>query len=185
MDRDTREYCPNDWESVSKVEELEAEINNLTARLNLYKTLGDDRDATISELTTELTDVVLKNEKLISKEKDSIYNEAEDDVERLEDKLADEQNSLQIALSDVEKLEVEVFLLKRDNNLLEESCREYEAEIAELKEGLAAVGIAQNKVRADAIQEMLKAGLHIDIDGKPMISVKSIELYADKLGEYK
>jgi len=45
--------------------------------------------------------------------KTSIYNEAEDDVERLE---------------------VEVFLLKRDNNLLEESCREYEAEIAELKE---------------------------------------------------
>ena len=66
MDRDTREYCPNDWESVSKVEELEAEINNLTARLNLYKTLGDDRDATISELTTELTDVVLKNESLMA-----------------------------------------------------------------------------------------------------------------------
>ena len=66
MDRDTREYCPSDWESVSKVEELEAEINNLTARLNLYKTLGDDRDATISELTTELTDVVLKNERLMA-----------------------------------------------------------------------------------------------------------------------
>ncbi|RKZ71949.1 MAG: hypothetical protein DRQ48_01815 [Gammaproteobacteria bacterium] len=44
--------------------------------------------------------------------KDSIYNEAEDDVERLEDKLADEQNSLQIALSDVERLEAEVTELK-------------------------------------------------------------------------
>ena len=29
MDRDTREYCPSDWESVSKVEELEAEITQL------------------------------------------------------------------------------------------------------------------------------------------------------------
>jgi len=44
--------------------------------------------------------------------KDSIYNEAEDDVERLEDKLADEQNSLQIALADVERLEAEIAALK-------------------------------------------------------------------------
>ena len=66
MDRDTREYCPSDWESVSKVEELEAEINNLTARLNLYKTVGDDSEAKISELTAELTDVVLKNESLMA-----------------------------------------------------------------------------------------------------------------------
>jgi len=43
-----------------------AEINNLTARLNLYKTVGDDSEAKISELTTELTDVVLKNESLMA-----------------------------------------------------------------------------------------------------------------------
>ena len=35
MDRDTREYCPSDWESVSKVEELEAEVAELKDKYHL------------------------------------------------------------------------------------------------------------------------------------------------------
>ncbi|RKZ80943.1 MAG: hypothetical protein DRQ35_01275 [Gammaproteobacteria bacterium] len=60
------EECVEPYGEWVTYDDAMAEINNLTARLNLYKTVGDDSEAKISELTAELTDVVLKNEKLMA-----------------------------------------------------------------------------------------------------------------------
>ncbi len=92
---------------------------------------------------------------------------------------------------DIEHLtdeQAEIFLLKRDNNILEESCREYETEIAELKaenreyfnyiESIKGSVTAQ---KVNAIREMVKPykERHKSVD--VLIPLSEIELHITTL----
>ena len=53
MDRDTREYFPSDWESVSKVGELEAEV----AKLKAWKEQTEHTGAINSSMEKEIAEL--------------------------------------------------------------------------------------------------------------------------------